>query len=157
MITIGFKSFTRWESQLGHAAGGPAESRPCLVAEAMSDLWDGSPHLEMEAMPSLDGIAAEVVVYADTLEAETPRGTALLYWDYFDRLKRVVGFAPATTQFMDHLLAVDQNQWTLRLGFARDWEELIRGDSDNFEDARGHPARQVGGAVVLMARGEGAL
>lgn len=157
MISIGFRGFTRWETQLGHAAGGPAAGRPCLVAEALSDLWDGGPHLEMDAVPAMNDIAAEVVVYSEDLQVDEPKGTAMLYWDYFDRLKKVIGFAPANDTFLAYLRSVDHTGWTLRLGFQREWEELIKGDADNFEDSRGHPARMVGGAAVLMAQGEGAL
>ena len=157
MISIGFRGFTSWDMQLGHAAGGPATSRPCLVAAALSELWDGGPHLEMEAVPAMNEIEAEVVVYADGPALEDPKGTAILYWDYFDRLKKVVGFAPADAAFLDYLRLADHSGWTLRLGFDREWEALIRGESDNFEDARGHPARLVRGATVLMARGDGAL
>ena len=157
MISIGFRGFTRWETQLGHAAGGPAAGRPCLVAEALSDLWDGGPHMEMDAVPAMNDIAAEVVVYSEDLQVDEPKGTAMLYWDYFDRLKKVIGFAPANDTFLAYLRSVDHNGWTLRLGFQREWDELIKGDADNFEDSRGHPARMVGGAAVLMAQGEGAL
>lgn len=156
MISVGFRGFTRWETQLGHAAGGPATSRPCVVAEALSDLWDGGPHLEMDAILHMNEIPAEVVVYGEDLQVEEPKGTAILYWDYFDRLKKVVGFAPANEPFMAHLREADHTGWTLRLGFDRDWESLIKGDSGNFEDARGHPARIVRGATVLMVQGEGA-
>lgn len=106
MISVGFRGFTRWEAQLGHAAG---------------------------------------------------RGTAMLYWDYFERLKRLVGFAPANEWFLVYLREAEHDQWTLRLGFDCEWESLIRGGSDNFEDARGHPARVVRGATVLLAQGEVAL
>lgn len=157
MISIGFRGFTKWQPQLGHAAGGPAAGRPCLVADSLSDLWDGSPHLEMDAVDAMNDIASEVVVFAGDVFEDEPKGTAMLYWDYFDRLKKVVGFAPATEAFMRQLQDADEQNWTLRLGFDRSWESLIKGESDNFEDARGHPARMVRGASVLMAQGEGAL
>jgi hypothetical protein len=54
--------------------------------------------------------------------------------------------------------------WEPRLGrgvqladFPRECEEPIKGGIRDFEDARGHSARLVGGATALLAPGEGAL